>query len=65
LRCGSATSIATISVSAPNEPPKPRRKSIGTPTTSATSASLSAPLRVREKNIGWSAGMQPRARPLR
>ena len=39
--------------------PKPRRKSIGTPITSATSASLSAVQRAREKNSSWSAGTQP------
>ena len=57
--------ITTICVSSPNEPPKPSRKSIGTPTTSARSAPLSPAPRAREKNIGWSAGTQPRARPLR
>ena len=64
-RSGSATSITTISVSSPNEPPKPRRKSIGTPITSATSAPFSPRRRAREKNSSWSAGTQPRARPLR
>ena len=39
---GSAASICTILVSSPKLPPKPRRKSIGTPITSATSAPLSA-----------------------
>ena len=39
-RTGSARSSTTISVSSPNACPKPRRKSIGTPMTSATSAPL-------------------------
>ena len=48
---------ATISfVSAPNTPPKPSRKSIGTPITSATSASPNALDRARENASSWSAG---------
>ena len=64
-RSGSARSMTTISVSSPNAPPKPSRKSIGTPTTSATSAPFSAAERTREKASRWSAGTHPRARPLR
>ena len=64
-RSGSARSTTTISVSSPNAPPKPSRKSIGTPTTSATSAPFSPAERAREKASSWSAGTQPRARPLR
>ena len=42
----------TISVSSPNDAPKPRRKSIGTPTTSATSAPFSAvAARAREEQL--------------
>jgi hypothetical protein len=51
--------MATISVSSPKDAPKPRRKSIGTPMTSATSAPLSPWERARAKNSSWSAGRQP------
>jgi hypothetical protein len=54
-----------IFVSSPKLPPKPRRKSIGTPTTRATSASFNAVERARLKAISWSAGRQPRPSPLR
>ena len=65
LAVGRAPSRAARSaVSSPNEPPKPRRKSIGTPTTSATSASLRPLPRAREKASSWSAGMQPRPSPF-
>ncbi len=64
VRSDGALSIVMIFVSSPKEPPKPRRKSIGTPTTIATSAPLSAVERAREKASSWSAGTQPRAWPL-
>ena len=52
-------------MSAPNAAPKPSRKSIGTPISSATSAPRNPSERAREKNSSWSAGTQPRASPLR
>ena len=64
-RSGSAEPTTTICASSPNEPPNPSRKSIGTPMTSATSASFNAVPRAREKNSSWSAGTQPRASPFR
>ena len=64
-RSGSARSMTTSSVSSPKDCPKPSRKSIGTPMTSATSAPFRPFERAREKNSSWSAGTQPRARPLR
>ncbi len=61
-----AASSSQISfVSSPKLPPKPSRKSSGTPITSATSASFKALPRVREKQSSWSAGTQPRPMPLR
>ncbi len=48
----------------PNTLPKPSRKSIGTPITTATSASPNAFERAREKASGWSAGTTPRAIPF-
>ena len=65
--CGRSgtTRSATISrVCSPNTPPNPSRKSIGTPITSATSASFNAFDRARENASSWSAGTVPRAMPF-
>ena len=61
---GAASSRISFA-SSPKLPPKPSRKSSGTPITSATSAPLSPAPRARLKASSWSAGRQPRPRPLR
>ena len=65
VRALGAASSRTILVSSPKLPPKPSRKSSGTPTTSATSAPLRPVPRARLKQSSWSAGRQPRPSPLR
>ena len=63
-RSGRTRSATIRRVCSPNTPPNPSRKSIGTPTTSATSASFNAFDRARENASSWSAGTVPRAMPF-